>query len=160
MLRRWNTLSRNNPSKSVLSIFDELNRGLNFFLRDWDSVDRSLFNRGFSLPQQAAAPRVDAFEQENHLLFVAEVPGVSEKDIKLTVNSDSMTFSAKRNMEVPEGHEQHLRERSSFEFSRSFNFPCKVDVEDVTASLKDGILEIKIAKAAEAQPRHIEVSVG
>jgi len=93
----------------------------------------------------------------NELYLYAEVPGLSEKDINVSINQDVLTVSGERSVIVPEGYRVHRHERSSVKFSRSFSLPCKVDLEKTTAIVKDGILSVKLTKAPESQPRQIQV---
>ena len=69
-----------------------------------------------------------------------------------------LTISGERKVEAPEGYSVHRQERGSVKFSRSFTFPCRIDTEKASATVKDGVLTIKLAKAAEAKPRKITVT--
>ena len=91
------------------------------------------------------------------LVLEADVPGLSEKDLQLTVHQDVLSFSAKRKSDAPEGYFVHRQERAPVEFARSFTLPCKVDPERCGASLKDGVLTITLTKAVEARPKQITV---
>lgn len=156
MLTRWNRINNTAAfNRSPFSLFGELQQNLGRMLEDWD---RELFVHQGGL-RTWSGPRVDLFDQGENFLFQVEVPGLSESDIKLTVNAESLTVAGERKLEVPEGHAQHLRERSAYNFSRSFAFPAKVDVEKVAATLQDGVLQIKVAKAPEVQPREVEIKV-
>lgn len=159
MLTRWNRIDRNPLAQNPFTLLGEIQQHFGRFLEDWDR-EAGLLRSDRGIFQEFSGPRVDLYDQGENLLFVMEVPGLSDKDIKLTVNADTLTIAGERQVEVPEGHSPHLRERSNTKFSRSFSFPCKVDVERVAANMQDGILEVKVAKAPEAQPRNIEVSVG
>ncbi len=157
MLTRWNRLSTPSFNRTPFSLFGELQQNLGRMLEDWDR-DMSLFQGG-AQGRGWGGLNVDLFDQGENFLFRVEVPGFSESDIKLSVNAEFLSISGERKLEVPEGHTQHRRERSSYKFSRSFAFPTKVDVEKVSAQLKDGILQIEVAKAPEIQPRQIEVKI-
>ena len=102
-------------------------------------------------------PPTNLYDTGKELLLRAEVPGLSEKDIQITGNQDTITISAERKVEVPEGYSVHRQERPEVKFSRSFNLPGKVDLEKASASVKNGILSINLPKAPEAQPRQITV---
>lgn len=91
------------------------------------------------------------------LVLEADVPGLSEKDLQLTVHQDVLSFSAKRKSDAPEGYFVHRQERAPVELARSFTLPCKVDPERCGASLKDGVLTITLTKAVEARPKQITV---
>lgn len=102
-------------------------------------------------------PRANLFDGGSSLTITAEVPGLSEKDVKLSLNQDVLTLSGERRTAVPEGYVTHRQERPAVQFSRSFALPCAVDPERASASVKDGILTITLDKAKEAQPRQITV---
>jgi HSP20 family protein len=68
-----------------------------------------------------------------------------------------LTLSGARKTAVPEGHSAHRQERPSFEFSRSYALPAKVDADKTHATLKNGVLTITLEKAPEVKPRQITV---
>jgi HSP20 family protein len=102
-------------------------------------------------------PRAGLWDTGSGLLLVAEVPGLADKDVKVTVNQDVLTIEGERRAEAPQGYSVHRRERGAVTFARSVAFPCRVDVEKATATVKDGVLMVTLPKAAEAQPRQIAV---
>jgi HSP20 family protein len=102
-------------------------------------------------------PAVNLFDKPSALVLTAEVPGLSEKDLKIAINQDVLSLSGERQADVPQGYTAHRQERIPLKFSRSFKLPCKVDLEKVTATTKDGILTITLPKVPEAQPRQITV---
>lgn len=158
MLTRWNRFDRNFFGQNPFSLLNELQHNLGRVLQEWEK-DIPFLNTDYTATPTWNGPRVDLYDQGEHLMFVAEVPGLTDKDLKLSVNAETLTISGERKTETPEGYAQHLRERGVYKFSRSFAFPCKIDVEKVQAHMQDGILEIKVAKAPEAKPRQIEVKV-
>ena len=91
------------------------------------------------------------------MVLHAEVPGLADKDIKITMNQDVLTLEGERRVLAPEGYSVHRKERSSVRFARSFTMPCKVDVERVGATVRDGLLTITLPKTPESQPRRIAV---
>ena len=102
-------------------------------------------------------PRANLSDNGGSLTVTAEVPGLSEKDVKLSLNQDVLTLAGERTSAVPEGYSVHRQERPAVQFSRSFALPCPVDPDKATASIKDGILTVTLEKAKEAQPRQISV---
>jgi HSP20 family protein len=97
------------------------------------------------------------FDTGAELVIQAEVPGLSEKDLNLSLTAESLTLKGARKAQVPEGHSVHRQERPSFEFTRTFGFPTRIDPEKVTATVKDGLLVVTLPKAAEVRPRQITV---
>lgn len=144
MLTRWSDFDR------TLAVFDELQRRMNRVFEGYD----------VRMPNFLGAttwPSTNLYDTGKELVLKAQLPGLSEKEVNITGNQDSITISGERKTEVPEGYSVHREERSEVQFSRSFALPVKVDLEKTTASMKNGILTVTMAKAAEAQPRNITV---
>lgn len=112
----------------------------------------------FGLRPRAAWPPVNLFDKQAALVLTAEVPGLSEKDVHIAINQDVLSLSGERKPDAPQKYAVHRQERLPVKFSRSFKLPCKIDLEKVTATVKDGILTITLPKVPEAQPRQITVS--
>lgn len=101
--------------------------------------------------------RLDVWDNGQAYVLWAEVPGLSEKDINLTLKQDVLTISGERKQDVPEGYQAHRRERATVRFSRSVRLGVKVDAEKISATVKNGILTVTLPKAPETQPRTITV---
>jgi HSP20 family protein len=138
------------------ALLDEFRRRLD---RVWEDMDPS----GLASPSNArthsssAWPRINLYDGGSNLVLKADVPGLSEKDIHVTLNESGVAISGERKVTPPEGYSAHRQERSSFSFSRSLSLPCKVDPEQTQASVKNGVLTVTLAKTPEAQPRQIAV---
>lgn len=104
-------------------------------------------------------PPVDVFEDAGRIVLVADLPGVEEKDLELSVDKNILTVKGSRRTQLPEGLGQRRLERAQGTFSRAFALPQTVDVEKINAELKAGVLTLTLEKKAEAQPRQIKVSV-
>mgnify|MGYP003574473798 FL=1 len=102
-------------------------------------------------------PRMDLQDEGGRFLLHADVPGLSEKMISLSLNQDVLMLSGERVVAVPEGHTVHRQERGSVKFNRSFALPSPVDPEKASAIGKNGVLTVSLEKAAEAKPRQITV---
>ncbi|MBU0552737.1 Hsp20/alpha crystallin family protein [Myxococcota bacterium] len=103
---------------------------------------------------------VDMQEDEQALTVHADLPGVDDEDLDITLQGEVLSISAKRQVQRPDGARAHLLERRPFEFTRSFSLPTRVDPESVRATLKDGVLTVRMDKAPEIKPRQITVNVG
>lgn len=128
--------------------WDDIFRNFDRLVRDFDrqsSVD------GFGY---AAAELV---EENDRYVLTVEVPGVTENDIKVDFQKGVLTVSAERKPKVPEGYSPRRRERGALGFSRSFLLGDAADPEATTATLKDGILTVSIAKSKGNQKRTITV---
>ena len=108
---------------------------------------------------EVLSPRVNIEEREDAFEVSAELPGVEEKNIEVTVEEGVMTISGHRESSREEKKEGTLlRERSYGSFRRSFRLGSTVDAEKIEASYKNGVLSVKLPKAEAARPRQIPVS--
>ncbi len=105
-------------------------------------------------------PALDLYDTGEAYVVKADLPGVSEKDLSITLHQDVVTLKATRQNKPLEGYQPHRRERGNVSFVRSFAVPTAVDPERVAASLKDGVLTLTLEKAKIAQPRTINVKTG
>jgi len=104
-------------------------------------------------------PTVDVEEKEDAFLITAELPGVEEKNVQLTVEDGVLTISGHREASKEEKKEGAiLRERSYGSFHRSFRLGRGVDAEKIEASYKNGVLSVTLPKAEAVKPRQIPVS--
>ena len=125
-------------------------------------LDR-LFEDFFSpapLRSVALNPAVDVEETADAYVFRADLPGVSSKDVKVTVHNDTITLRGERKQEekTSEGS-RHRVERAYGSFERSFTLGLPVRADQVKASYEDGVLEVHVPKADQAKPRDIEVQI-
>jgi HSP20 family protein len=134
----------------------DLNRQLEEFRRDWDRLLFEQERGGFGFGADHSGPAAVS-DEGNAWVLRAELPGLSEKDVELTVNAESVTLRAERKVEQPARHTVHRRERASYRVARTFTLGTKVDPERVEATMKNGVLTVKLAKAADAQPRKVQV---
>lgn len=104
-------------------------------------------------------PPVDVAETQEKILVRAEVPGMKQEDIAIEFSNGLLTIRGDRKLEKSEGMTWHRVERIYGNFSRSFTLPRTVDPERITASYREGILEIEVPKREEAKPKHIKIEV-
>jgi HSP20 family protein len=148
--------SRFGDASRDFALLDEFRRRMD---RVWEDMDSSWSGsassgRGYS---SSAWPRLNLYDEGSNLVLKADVPGLSEKDVHVTLNESGISISGERKVAAPEGYSAHRQERSSFSFSRSLTLPCKVNPEQTQALVKNGVLTVTLAKAPEAQPRQISV---
>jgi len=104
------------------------------------------------------APRVDIRETDDALMLEAELPGVKKEDVCLEVKDGVLTLSGERRYEQEVDDEHvHRIERVYGRFTRSFSLPRNVNVEQVEASMNDGILRVRLAKLESAKPKAIAI---
>jgi HSP20 family protein len=106
------------------------------------------------------SPLVDVKETSDALIFNAEMPGVKEEEIEVTIENNVLTIKGERKFERDEKNENYHRvERAYGSFQRSFSLPNNLDVDNVKADYSDGMLEISFPKKEEAKPRQVKVDL-
>lgn len=103
-------------------------------------------------------PKVDVREDKEGYIVEADLPGVNEKDVDVKVENDLLTIQSRKAEENEEKQDGYIvRERKSSCFARSFVLPKDVNREAIEASMKNGVLTLKLSKNPEAKPKTIEV---
>jgi HSP20 family protein len=125
----------------------------------WDPFDtvRSLLEWD-AAPARAAVyqPRFDVRETPEAYLFQADLPGVAEKDLEVTLTGTRLTVSGKRQAETrKDGERWFTAERNHGSFTRSFELPEHIDGEKIAAELNSGVLTLRVPKRPANQPRKI-----
>jgi HSP20 family protein len=104
-------------------------------------------------------PPVDVAETQEKILVRAEMPGLKQEDIQIEFENGLLTLRGERKHLKEEGVTWHRVERIYGNFSRTFTLPRTVDAERITASYRDGVLEIDVPKKEEAKPKNIRIAV-
>ncbi|WP_235880374.1 Hsp20/alpha crystallin family protein [Polyangium aurulentum] len=103
-------------------------------------------------------PRIDVKETKDALVFRADLPGVKEDDLEISVTGNRLSVRGKRDEEERiEDDRYFLYERSHGDFERSFTLPEGFELDRIEAELKDGVLTLRVPRAAETKPRRIPV---
>ena len=102
-------------------------------------------------------PPVNIFEDAAGITVEADMPGVCRERLQIQVDKDSLLIEGEIRFAMPEGMEALHADVRATHFSRSFALSRELDSENVDASLKDGVLRLRIPKRAEVRPRKIEV---
>jgi HSP20 family protein len=103
-------------------------------------------------------PAFEVKETKDSYIFKADLPGVKESDLDITLTGDRITISGKRESEKEQDTDRfYTYERSYGSFSRSFTLPEGVDSEHCNAELKEGVLHLRLPKVPEVQPKRIQV---
>jgi HSP20 family protein len=108
----------------------------------------------------AAWPPTNVLETREAFVVKAEVPGLAEGDVSVSVEDEALLIRGERKSQVPEGYKVHVRERTPMAFARKVALPGRIDFDAVTASLKDGVLTVTLPKPNESLPRQIAVKAG
>jgi HSP20 family protein len=105
------------------------------------------------------SPSFEVKETKDAYLFHADVPGVREQDLEVTLVGNRLTVSGKREEDKEDrNHTYYACERMYGSFSRSFTMPDGADLEHIRADLKVGVLSIVIPKKPDVQPRRVAIS--
>ena len=105
-------------------------------------------------------PVVDILEANEHVEIRAEMPGLSEQDVQLSVTDDVLTLKGEKTQENDEKDQKYHRvERSYGRFQRSFTLPANLNPEAIRAKFTNGVLTVSIPKAEEVKPKEIQISV-
>jgi len=103
-------------------------------------------------------PAVDVKETEDALLFELEMPGVSEEKLEITCEGGVLAIAGEKESVKQEGEGKfHIVERTFGSFRRSFQLPANVQEDKIEATLKNGVLHVRVPKAELPKPKKIEV---
>lgn len=109
--------------------------------------------------QNIRVPQMDVIDRDKEILIRLEVPGVEKKDIDISVTDNALSIKGNTRREVSEEKDDYYRcEISQGNFSRSITLPNGVDSSKISASLKDGLLEVNLPKTEDVQRRSIEIT--
>ncbi len=126
---------------------NEMNRMFERFERDWPRLP-SLFGGGNG---GAIVPELDVRESADAITVEADLPGVEDKDVTVTLRDGVLTIKGEKKQEREEKNESyHLTERSFGSFQRSLRLPDTIDENKVEANFDKGVLKITAAKKPEA----------
>jgi HSP20 family protein len=121
------------------------------------------FTRILSEPQanRPWSPAVDILENENELVFAADLAGVNLGDIDVRVENQTLTITGERSFQAAKENTKgfHRIERNYGKFVRSFAVPTAFDTDKVAAGYKNGVLTVSLPKKEAAKPRQVKVEV-
>ena len=145
-------LTRYEPWNALRQIHDEMNRVFGQMPARSDDGSE-VFATGW-------VPAVVVKEEDQRFLITADVPGVEPDQIEVTMENGMLTIKGERKAETTDEREGGYRrvERSHGVFYRRFTLPDTADAEKVTATGKNGVLEVVIPKKEAVQPKRISVS--
>ncbi len=127
------------------------------------SLIDQFFTRDLFDYEHYRSPSIDVYEENDRYVLEAELPGLSEKDIKLEMKDDVLTLATASKEEKKDSSDRDgrwiRRERREFKFTRSFTIPQDADRERIEARFRDGLLTVDIPKKPETAPRTVPVKV-
>jgi HSP20 family protein len=135
-------------------------------LTPFDAEFNQLFHTFWNRAQSPGAleggfvPPLDVQETPEHFLVTAELPGLEQQDVKVTVVDNALVIRGeKRDAREEKNAEIHRMERRFGRFERVLRLATRVDRNRISASMKDGVLHVQIPKTEEAREREISVEV-
>lgn len=152
---RWRPMGQSverwDPFREVGDFQSELNRVFDGF-----------FGRTGTMPggDRVWAPAVDMYETKDDLVVTAELPGVNEKEVQLSITGDVLSLKGERTLNQDTSQENfHRGERWHGRFERHLSLPISVQADKVKATYRDGVLTITLPKAEEIKPKSIKIDV-
>ena len=136
-----------------------------------DEMDRLFdrFSKGFGFPSfeplwngevEVTTPAVDVVEDEKAYTVTAELPGIEEKDLDVTVSNGMLVIKGEKKQEKEEKTKNYyLSERSFGSFQRSFSLPDGVDHDKIGANFSKGVLTVTVPKSVDAQKAQKKIEV-
>ncbi len=110
--------------------------------------------------EPALLPPVDVIEDASGITLYADLPGVSREQLTLRVEGDQLSLEAALVLPVPKEMQASHAEVNLSQYRRAFTLSKELDADQVSAEMSQGVLRVRIPKAAHAQPRKIAVQVG
>ena len=107
----------------------------------------------------AIFPVINVSEENDEFRLDAELPGVVLEALEVSVTGDELKISGERQSTSRENYRVHRREISTGKFSRTLKFPCELNADAVEASVRNGVLTLRLPKAVSAKPKKIQVTI-
>jgi HSP20 family protein len=153
------TMTRFVPFRSPLEGVAVLQNRLNSIFNDFANATGELQNE--SLSAGNFIPPVDIYEDANRLVLRLEVPGISQEDLQINLENQTLTVKGERKFVNDEKEENfHRIERRYGSFVRSFTLPSTVETESAQASYENGVLAITLPKKEAAKPKQVKIQIG
>jgi HSP20 family protein len=145
------TLIRWNPARQrMMSTFPE-----------WDHLMNGFFSDRLEDTELTEwTPAIDIDEDNDAFVVIADLPGLTKKDISINIKENMLTISGERKIEKKDENKNYCRsERRYGSFKRSFQLTDQVIADKISASFKSGVLTVTVPKAEEVKPKEIEIKV-
>jgi HSP20 family protein len=131
-------------------------------MEEWERRFDDLIGRPlWRLPveERGWMPALDVFEKDDRFVVKAELPGIKEDDIHVSVVGDTLSIKGEKKTETQVKEEDYYRSECSYGgFYRSIPIPSNVDASKIEACFEDGVLEVALPKSAKVKPKKIAVS--
>ncbi len=144
---------RRDPMSELRNVQEEVNRIFNTTFPKWFQNEEGLVKGNWT-------PSVDIYEGENSIVLEADLPGLKAEDFRLSIENYVLTLTGERKFEKEaKGESYHRVERQYGSFTRTFSLPTTVNVDQVAAEFRDGVLRVTLPKREEVKARQIQVAV-
>ena len=145
------SITRYDPFRDLRNLQEEVNRLFT------GNVGRSFDDEGIA--RGSWSPSVDIYENKDHIILEAELPGMNREDFDLSVENNVITLRGERRFEKKDETDNYHRvERAYGSFTRSFTLPNTVTAEGATADYRNGVLRVTLPKREETKARRIEIN--
>lgn len=125
-----------------------------------DQITKTTKNKPEHVSKRSiVSPPVDIYENEDEVLVIADVPGTDADGLNIHFDKDQLFIEA-RTTTFNEDYSPLFREFASVDYRRVFELAPGIDVESITADLKEGVLAIHLPKSAATKPRRIQITTG
>jgi HSP20 family protein len=153
-------LAKTEPAR-MMTPFEEMEKRFEeFFRRPLSLFESSLLPRMRMGGMAELMPSVDILEEGDNVVVKAELPGMKKEDIDVKLTDNTVIISGEKKKEEKEEKKDYYRlERSYGAFTRSFSLPSEVDFDKAKASLKDGVLEIRVPKTERAKQKQKKITI-
>ena len=152
---QWDPYSkpvRYNPEYPFFTLDGDMDRFLNHLNTDFFDFR--------TIPEQNHFPKVDVTETKNEFSISAELPGIDDKDIDVTLDDGTLTLKGEKKVEKEDKQgEFYSRERSYGSFQRTFKVPETIDQNKINASFNKGILTVKLPKTLESRKEVKKIAI-
>jgi HSP20 family protein len=125
--------------------------------RDVKQAGSTGVEQGTREPEVVLRPPVDIYEDAEGITLTADMPGVSRERLNIEVDKDMLLVEGDARIDMPEGMEALYADVRTTRYRRSFTLSGELETGEINASLKDGVLSVRIPTRAEVRPRRIEV---
>ena len=132
------------PSLATFDLWDTLSKEI------WDSWKPFTFEGAF-------VPDTDIYEEKDQLVMKTELPGIDKKEVEITLEGDRLTIRAEKKEDTKTDVNHHTRERYYGQYVRSLTLPYPVKEDEITATIDNGVLEVRLPKGDEVKAKKIEV---
>ena len=137
------------PENSIDDLYDNLERMFDDFLANPFSLGSQ---RGIDQYSGSFVPRVDVSENEKQVTVKAEVPGLDEKDLQVSISKGVLIiFGEKRAEREEKDSRYHRIERAYGSFRRAIEMPCEVEEDNITATFTKGVLKVVLPKSTRPE---------